>query len=108
VDLTTDPPPDLIIEVDISSPSRRRIEIYRQLGVPEIWRYSGGSVQMYRLQAGEYVPCDLSPSFPIVSTAVINQCLQQAELQDDTTFIRTWRRWIQQQLSSEPASGVEL
>ncbi len=103
VDLATDPPPDLIIEVDISSPSRRRIDIYQQLGVPEIWRYSGGSVQMYRLQDGEYVPCDLSPSFPIVSTAAINQFLQQAESQDDTSFIRTWRRWIQQQLSSEPA-----
>jgi Uma2 family endonuclease len=36
VDLTTDPPPDLVIEVDISSPSSRWIDIYRQLGVPEI------------------------------------------------------------------------
>jgi Uma2 family endonuclease len=99
VDLATDPPPDLIIEVDISSPSSRRIDIYRQLGVPEIWRYSGGTVQLYRLQDGEYVPCDLSPSFPLVSTAVINQFLQQAETQDDTTFIRTWRRWIRQQIA---------
>jgi len=103
VDLATDPPPDLIIEVDISSPSRRRIDIYQQLGVPEIWRYSGGSVQIYRLQDGEYVSCDRSPSFPLVSTAIINQFLQQAETQDDTTFIRTWRRWIRQQLSAEPA-----
>lgn len=103
VDLASDPPPDLVVEVDISSPSSRRIDIYKQLGVPEIWRYSGGSVQVYRLQDGEYVPCDLSPSFPIVSTAVINQYLHQAETQDDTTFIRTWRQWIRQQVSSEPA-----
>jgi len=104
VDLATDPPPDLVLEIDISSPSSRRIDIYRQLGVPELWCYSGGRVQMYRLQNGEYVPCDLSPSFPLVSTAVINQFLQQAETQDDTTFIRTWRRWIGQQLSSEHIS----
>ena len=39
VDLATDPPPDLIIEIDISSPSSRRIDIYKQLGVPEVWRY---------------------------------------------------------------------
>jgi Uma2 family endonuclease len=103
VDLTTDPPPDLVIEVDISSPSSRRIDVYRQLGVPEIWRYLGGSVQIYRLQDGEYAPCDLSPSFPLVSPAVVNQFLQQAETQDDTTFIRAWRRWIQQQVASEPA-----
>jgi Uma2 family endonuclease len=106
VDLATDPPPDLILEVDIASPSRRRIDIYKQLGVPELWRYSGGSVQIYQLHSGEYVPCDRSPSFPLVSTTVINQFLQQAETQDDTTFIRTWRQWIRQQLSSEPASIV--
>ena len=101
VDLTTDPPPDLVIEVDISSPSSRRIDIYRQLGVPEIWRYSNGTVQFHRLAGGAYVVCDWSPTFPFVTTAVINQFLQQAEIQDDTTFVRTWRGWIRQQVSSE-------
>jgi Uma2 family endonuclease len=56
VDLTTDPPPDLVIEVDISSPSSRWIDIYRQLGVPEIWRYSNGRVQFHQLAGGAYVP----------------------------------------------------
>lgn len=101
VDLTTDPPPDLVIEVDISSPSSRRIDIYWQLGVPEIWRYSNGRVQFHRLAGGEYVSCDRSPTFPFVTTAVINQFLQQAEIQDDTTFVRAWRGWIRQQASSD-------
>ncbi len=100
VDLAAVPPPDLILEIDISSPSSRRIEIYKQLGVPEIWRYSGGNVHMYRLQDGEYVPCNASSAFPLVSPADITQFLQQAESQDDTTFIRTWRQWVRQQLAS--------
>jgi Uma2 family endonuclease len=103
VDLATDPPPDLILEIDISSPSSRRIDIYKQLGVPEIWRYVGGNVQIYRLQDGEYMLSDRSPSFWLVSAMIINQFLQQAETQDDTTFIRTWRQWVRQQASSEPA-----
>jgi len=101
VDLATDPPPDLILEIDISRPSSRRMDIYKQLGVPEIWRYVDGSVQIYRLQTGEYVSCDLSSSFPFVSPAIVNQFLQQAETQDDTTFIQTWRRWVRQQVSSD-------
>ena len=101
VDLATDPPPDLILEIDISRPSSRRMDIYKQLGVPEIWRYVDGSVQIYQLQAGEYVSCDVSSSFPFVSPAIVNQFLQQAETQDDTTFIQTWRRWIRQQVSSD-------
>ncbi len=101
VDLSTDPPPDLIIEVDISSPSSRRIDIYRQLGVPEIWRYSNGRVQLYQLEGEAYVPCDPSPTFSLVTTDVLNQFLQQAETQDDTSFIRSWRQWIRRQLSSK-------
>ncbi|WP_089939113.1 Uma2 family endonuclease [Candidatus Entotheonella palauensis] len=100
IDLSMDPPPDLIIEVDISSPSGRRFDIYRQLGVPEIWRYSNGRVQLYRLEDAAYVPCDPSPTFPLVTTEVINQFLQQADTQDDTAFVRSWRRWIRQQLAS--------
>jgi Uma2 family endonuclease len=103
VDLTTDPPPDLILEIDIASPSSRHLDIYKQLGVPEIWRYVGGNLQIYRLQDGAYVSSDRSPSFPLVSPTVINQFLHQAETQDDTTFIRTWRQWVRQQVSSGPA-----
>ena len=33
-------PPDLVIEVDITSPSTQRMEIYESLGVPEVWRYT--------------------------------------------------------------------
>lgn len=102
VDLATDPPPDLIIEVDISRPSGRRLEIYKQLKVSEIWRYTSSGVQIYQLREGAYVPSDTSLAFPLVSTAVINQFLQQAETQDDTSFIRAWRQWIRQQVSSEP------
>jgi len=80
-----DPPPDLVIEVDITSSSRRRFEVYRQLGVPEIWRYLGQTVRINQLQEGEYVERDYSPTFPFVSAAIINQFLQRAETTDDTT-----------------------
>jgi len=38
-----DPPPDLVLEVDITNPSDRRLQIYALLGVPEVWRYDGYS-----------------------------------------------------------------
>jgi Uma2 family endonuclease len=106
VDLALDPPPDLILEIEISSPSSRRMDIDKQLGVPGIWRYSGGHMLIYRLQDGEYVLCDRSPCFPLVSPTVITQFLQQAETQDDTTFIRTWRQWVRQQVAAEPENNV--
>ncbi len=97
VDLANDPPPDLVIEVDITSSSRRRFEIYRQLGVPEIWRYLGQTVRINQLQEEEYVERDYSPTFSFVSAAIINQFLQRAETTDDTTMIRAWRQWVGEQ-----------
>jgi Uma2 family endonuclease len=102
VNLAIDPPPDLVVEIDISNPSSQRIEIYKQLGVPEIWRYSGGTVQIYHLEAGEYRSRDFSPTFAIASTVAINRFLEQAETRDDTTLIRSWRQWIQQQIEQSP------
>lgn len=98
VDLATDPAPDLVLEVDITSPSSRRLNIYQQLGVPEIWRYVDGQVHVLQLQAGGYQRCEVSPTFPCVSATVLNQFLQQAETQDDTTFVRSWRKWVRNQI----------
>ncbi|MBD1931905.1 MULTISPECIES: Uma2 family endonuclease [Cyanophyceae] len=98
IDLTKEPAPDLVIEVDITSPSSKRLQIYSQLGVSEVWRYVGQTVEINQLQAGIYNLCENSPTFPFVSVEIINQFLQQAETQDDTTFIRTWRKWIREKL----------
>ena len=42
-DLEHDPPPDLAIEVDITSSSLDRMGICADLGVPEVWRFDGSA-----------------------------------------------------------------
>ena len=100
LDISTDPPPDLVIEVDITSPSSNRFVVYTQLEIPEVWRYWGEGVQIYQLQNREYIICDRSPTFPILSAAMLNQFLQMAESQDDNAIIRSLRQWVSQQLRS--------
>ena len=41
IDLKADPPPDIVVEIDITSTSLHKFSIYAALGVPEIWRYDG-------------------------------------------------------------------
>lgn len=48
IDLRKDPPPDLVIEIDITSASVRKFPIYAQVGVPEIWRYEGETLAMFK------------------------------------------------------------
>jgi len=62
IDLTVDPPPDLAIEIDITS--RTRLDNYEKLGVPELWRYDGENLEINILQNGRYVISAASIYFP--------------------------------------------
>ena len=98
LDLINNPPPDLVVEVDITSSSSSRLSIYQQLQVPEIWRYTTQAIEIRQLQDGEYIWRDHSIAFPMVSAAIIQQFLEQGkETDDDNEVIRSLRSWIQQQ-----------
>lgn len=99
IDLAINPPPDLVVEVDITSPSNRRFAIYRDLGVPEIWKYSASSIRIYKLEASEYLESEFSLAFPMVSSEILNQFLQQS-INDDNKLIREFRKWIREQINS--------
>jgi len=78
IDLETDPPPDLAIQIDLTS--RTQFNNYEALGVPELWRYNGRNLQMGVLQQGKYIQSDRSlqfPNFPI--TELIPLYLQQSK-----------------------------
>lgn len=55
IDLTVDPPPDLALEVEVSRSSVPKLPIYQALGVPEVWRWRRGSLEVLILDAaGQY------------------------------------------------------
>jgi len=47
--LATDPPPDLVIGIDITNPSLNKLPLYAAIGVPEVWRYTRDGLQLYPL-----------------------------------------------------------
>lgn len=85
--------------MDITSSSTRRLSIYQQLQVPEVWRYAAAHViEIKHLQNGEYVPGDYSLAFPMVSVTTIAQFLEQGkDSDDDNAVVRSLRFWVQQQ-----------
>ena len=97
LDLRTNPPPDLAVEVDITSSSQRRFTIYQQLQIPEVWQYTQRrGLVFYELVAGRYVERDLSPTFPQVSSQRLMTFLQRAPGEDDNAVVTSLRRWIRQ------------
>lgn len=98
LDLRTDPPPDLAIEVDVTHSSLDRLAIYAALGVPEVWRLVADILTFHVLGAdGSYAAAAVSRSFPLVTPADLLGFLQQARLAADQNVItRQFRDWVRQ------------
>lgn len=98
IDLTVDPPPDLAIEIDITSSSLNRLAIYQALGVPEVWRYNGEELFIYWLIEGEYQSQARSAALPLLSKTDILRFLQVSQTMGETSWVREFRQWVRGQI----------
>ncbi|MEZ2240358.1 Uma2 family endonuclease [Microcoleus sp.] len=94
IDLNQDPPPDLVIEIDITTSSINRMELYASLGVPELWRYDGSRLIFYQLEGQEYVEREVSPHFPFLSPSEIMGFVETQKDVGETSMIRGFRQWV--------------
>jgi Uma2 family endonuclease len=99
VNLANDPPPDLIVEVDITNTDLNKNIFYASLGVPEFWRFNGEEWRIYQLQGQSYVECDRSPTFPIVEKTDLYRFLEAAQ-QDEVSAELEFRAWLKQKLEA--------
>jgi Uma2 family endonuclease len=94
IDLAQLPPPDLVVEIDITSSSLDRFSIYADLGVLEIWRYDGQALTIYHLRDGEYVVIDRSIALPALCTNDILQFLGLQATTGENSLIKLFRQWL--------------
>ena len=93
-DPAVDPPPDVVIEVNISRNSLDKFAIYSDFSVPEIWTYEDDALCVYQLLGdGSYARRDHSPSFPFLPLKDIQGFLDRRNAMDETTWIRSFRKW---------------
>ncbi|MDA0672557.1 MAG: Uma2 family endonuclease [Cyanobacteria bacterium] len=97
VDLSVDPAPDLVVEVDITHTDIHKNALYAGLGVPEFWRLQAGTWQILVLQDGRYVEQAYSLTFPIVQKADLSRFLETA-LADEVAAEVAFRQWVRQQV----------
>ena len=97
IDLTVDPPPDLVIEIDISRSSLDRFPIFASIGVPEVWRYDSMRVAIFTLAGGAYQEQETSGVFPGVTSQIITQFMEESKTLQRTVWLRRVRAWARQQ-----------
>ena len=96
VDLSQDPPPDLVVEIDITHPDIDKLTLYARMGVLEFWRYDGQTLRMYELVGGEYRQVEVSPTFASAPKAMLGEFLAQAQI-DEIEAEKRLRQWVRQQ-----------
>ncbi|MBD1905390.1 Uma2 family endonuclease [Funiculus sociatus GB2-A5] len=98
LNLETDPPPDLAIEIDITSSSVNKFDIYSALGVTELWRYDGRVLKFYQLTEGKYIDCEFSIAFPLVSVTEISRFIDQSKTIGEIALLKSFRAWLRDKI----------
>jgi len=98
LDLTVDPAPDLVIEIDITSSSPNRLQVYADLGVAEVWICNGDCLTVKQLQNGIYDICQTSQFFASLQVFEIAGFLQRAEKMDYLELVKALERWVRSQI----------
>lgn len=90
-------PPDLVIEVDIFSPSINRFPIYAEFKVPEIWRYTDDEVKIYLFDGENYFESAESLALPKITSEILTRLLAESETFKRSVWLKTVRELAREQ-----------
>lgn len=96
INLNQDPPPDLAIEIDITS--RTHFDNYEKLGVPELWRYNGEMLEISILKEGQYENAENSLHFPQFNLKwAVPYFVEHSKIIGRNATMREFRQWLSEQ-----------
>lgn len=99
IDLGVDPPPNLVIEVDITNPSLDKLPIYAQMGVYEVWRYDGEDLSFLALDNDGYSKVEESRVLPITVRSA-SKLVEKSKSLALTAWLREVRETIRKDSES--------
>ena len=105
IDLQTDPPPDLVLEVDITNPTHSKEKVYARLGAPELWRCDGASFSIRLLREERYQASLYSAAFPFLKATVLTEFLATSETKGQTQTLNDFADWVRAHAKGQPLSN---
>jgi Uma2 family endonuclease len=99
IDLRVDPPPDLVVEIDVMHSVVNRESIYASLGVPEMWvlrrRQGVAAIEGFSLVEKTWQPMDHSKSLPFLRIADLNPFVARVGVDDELSILQDFSAWLQ-------------
>jgi Uma2 family endonuclease len=93
IELMVDPPPDLVIEIEVSRQAIPKLPLYASIGVPELWRSDRGRVTILQLRGGDYVDSAASAALPPVTSEILTRFLAESWSLTRLAWIGQVREW---------------
>jgi Uma2 family endonuclease len=94
LDFNTDPPPDIVVEIDLTNASQSKFPIYAALRVPEIWCYDGSQAYFSHLAGEQYVATSHSQAFPLLTSTALAQFIEQSKTEGQDAALDAAREWV--------------
>ena len=100
IDLATDPAPELVVEIDLTSASLDKFPLFAQIGVQEVWRYDGRELKIFELVGEEYQRRDASVAFPFLTGEALTGFIEDSKTMKRTDWLRKLRAWAREHLTA--------
>ncbi|MCU1267981.1 MAG: hypothetical protein JWM21_4299 [Acidobacteria bacterium] len=97
IDLSVDPVPDIVVEIDITSLSVKKRAVFAQFGIPEVWRYDGASIEILTLTGGSYIRSQASIVLPVFTAEALTKLVNDSLTLDRPEWMKRVRDWARAQ-----------
>ncbi|MFY9225482.1 MAG: Uma2 family endonuclease [Blastocatellia bacterium] len=101
IDLAIDPPPDLVVEIDITSSSTDKLPFYHSLGVSEIWLHNGQELTIYKIEQNNYQIANSSVAFPLLTSQEIGNFINQSRNLPSLDFLKSLRAFLRDKINTK-------
>jgi Uma2 family endonuclease len=95
IDPEEDPPPDLVVEVDVTNPSLDKLSVFAGLGVPEVWRWADDRLRIYLLDAAGYREADRSAALPMLTAQIVTRFMAESRSLPRPAWLRSVTEWAE-------------
>lgn len=93
IDLLVDPPPDLVIETEVSRSAIDKLPLFAAMGIPEVWRSARGRLAIFVLENGAYREVATSHALPPLTADVLARFLAESRRLPSPEWFRLVSGW---------------
>jgi Uma2 family endonuclease len=88
-----DPPPDLVIEIDVTNKSQGKLSLFAAMKVPEVWIHDGKELHFLQRSRHGYKEVESSIAIPYLCPSDVTRFLDRQAEMSETKLVKQFVAW---------------